>query len=392
MKSLSQVSARTALVASLAALMFAACGLPPDAAEDTTASNADALKSRSHSSPPPPSSSVPSLGSASQFAVLAASTVTCASGSAITGDVGVSPGTAITGFNPDCTISGAIHAGDGVAAQAHNDLLTAYNGLAGVACLHNLTNQDLGGKTLAPGVYCFDSSVGLTGQLTLDGGGDPNAVWIFQIASTLTAASNSAVVMAGSGKPCNVFWQVGSSATIGTNSAFQGNLVAFASVTLVSGTSLVGRALALNAAVTLDHNNITLGNCSPSSVSACASEDSASGSGYLRASSSAPKKTFTVQGGLKHGAFFGQLDFEDFGAAGPTVHSQSVTGYSALDAKTRRIQGAAKVNGISGFTYQVDVSDKGGAGGLDTFSVQLSNGYSASGVLANGNISLKCSR
>jgi hypothetical protein len=204
--------------------------------------------------------SPPSLGAAASFAVLGASTVTCTGASAITGDVGVSPGTGITGFNPPCTISGALHPGDALAAQAHADLGTAYGALAAAVCEHNLTGQDLGGQTLDPGVYCFDTTVGVTGALTLDGGGDASASWIFQVGTAITTATNASVVMAGGGKPGNVFWKVGSSATIGTATAFQGNLLAYATVTLVSGSSVVGRALALNAAVTLDNNSVSLGN------------------------------------------------------------------------------------------------------------------------------------
>ena len=241
--------ARLVLVAPLAALI-AACSPTP------AASTASVLPGFTKVA-----ASAPSLGAAAGFAALGASTVTCTNSSAVTGDVGVSPGTAITGFDPDCTITGAIHAGDGIAAQAHSDLSTAYNSLKAVPCEHNLTGADLGGKTLAPGVYCFDSSVGVTGDLTLDGGGDTNAVWIFQIGSTITTASNSSVVMAGGGVPCNVFWQVGSSATLGTGTAFQGNVLASASITVVSGSTLVGRALAVNAAVTMDHNDISLGSC-----------------------------------------------------------------------------------------------------------------------------------
>lgn len=249
--------------AALLALSLAACGLPLDGAAASTSSRALV-------------SVRPSLGVAAGFAVLGASTVTCTNASAVTGDVGVSPGTAITGFNPDCTITGTIHAGDAVAAQAHHDLVTAYNGLAALACEHNLTGQDLGGQTLAPGVYCFNSSVGITGQLTLDAGGDANAIWVFQIGSTITTASNASVVMAGGGQPCNAFWQVGSSATLGTGTAFQGNVLAYASITLTSGTSLTGRALALNAAVTMDHNTVSAG-CSQSGPPTCAGRNSGSG-------------------------------------------------------------------------------------------------------------------
>jgi Ice-binding-like len=198
---------------------------------------------------------VPNLGSAANFAVLGASTVTCTKASAVVGDVGVSPGTAITGFNPDCTLTGTIHAGDAVAAQAQSDALVAYNGLVRATCpaANNLTGTDLGTLTLKPGVYCFDSSAQLTGTLTLSGAG----VYIFQIVSTITTATNSSVVVA-SGAVCgDVFWQVGSSATLGTGTAFTGNILAHTSITLVSGTNLNGRAIALNGAVTMDHNMVT---------------------------------------------------------------------------------------------------------------------------------------
>lgn len=239
-------SNRTLSLNSLAFLMISlagACGGEP-------AANAESLTNLA--------TSRPSLGAAAGFAVLGASTVTCTGASAITGDVGVSPGTGISGFNPPCTITGTIHPGDDLAAQAHADLGTAYGTLAAVACEHNLTGQDLGGQTLAPGVYCFDSTVGVTGALTLDGGGDSTAIWIFQVGTAMTTATNASVVMAGGGKPGNVFWKVGSSATIGTGTAFQGNLIAYASIALVGGSSVAGRALALNAAVTLDNNNVSL--------------------------------------------------------------------------------------------------------------------------------------
>ena len=243
------------LTRTAAAFLFslaAACGLPPE--EGAVESASQELVS-----------SGPSLGSAASFAVLGASTVTCTNASSVGGDVGVAPGTDITGFNPGCTTTGTIHAGDGPAVAAHADLGIAYNGLAGAACQTNLTGRDLGGMTLAPGVYCFDSSASLGGQLRLDGKGKSDAKWIFQIASTITTATSASVVMVNKGQPCNVFWQVGSSATLGSGTAFKGNVVAFSSITVVSGTNLVGRALALNGAVTLDHNEISLGTCNQTS-------------------------------------------------------------------------------------------------------------------------------
>jgi len=196
----------------------------------------------------------PSLGAAGSFAVLGASTVTCTGASAITGDVGVWPGSAITGF-PPCTLTGRLQAGNGVAKQAHNDATTAYNALAGATCpaANNLTGKNLGGLTLKPGVYCFSSSAQLTGVLTLSGAG----VYIFQIGSTITTASTSSVVVA-SGAVCgNVFWQVGSSATLGTGTAFAGNILALASITMNTGATLNGRAIALTGAVTMDTNTVS---------------------------------------------------------------------------------------------------------------------------------------
>jgi hypothetical protein len=199
------------------------------------------------------------LGSAGTFAVLAGSTVTnTGATTTIQGDVGVSPGAAIVGIPAGQPNPGAIYAAVPPAPAAQTDLTTAYNDLAGRACGTNLTSLDLGGMTLPPGVYCFNTSAGLTGTLTLDGQGNPNAVFVFQIGSTLTTASSSAVNLIGGAQDQNVYWQIGSSATLGTDTAFQGTIVALSSITLNSGASLSGRALARNGAVTLDTNAITL--------------------------------------------------------------------------------------------------------------------------------------
>jgi hypothetical protein len=195
----------------------------------------------------------PSLGA---FAVLGSSTVTCTNASAISGDVGVSPGIALTGFDA-CTVSGALHAQDAEADAAHADLLTAFDSLSAVVCDQDLTGVELGGLTLPPGVYCFDTTAGVTGELTLDAGGDAGASWLFQVGSAMTTAAGSSMIMAGGGDPCNVFWTLGTSATLGTGSSFKGNLLASASITLTSGSNLEGRALALNAAVTSDNNVVT---------------------------------------------------------------------------------------------------------------------------------------
>lgn len=197
------------------------------------------------------------------FAVLAGSTVTDTGASTIVGSVGVSPGTAITGLAVGQPIGGTVHAGDPVAAQAQSDLTLAYNSLAGMACGSNLTGQDLGGMTLAPGVYCFDTSAQVTGTLTLDGQGDINAIFVIQIGSTLTTGTAAAIDLIGGAIPGNVYWQVGSSASLGTDTVFAGNIVALESITLTSGSILIGRALARTGAVTMDTNAIVGGTFTP---------------------------------------------------------------------------------------------------------------------------------
>src|SRR5581483_9240818 len=160
----------------------------------------------------------PTLGTAQSFAILGGSTVTKTGPSIIIGDLGVSTGTAITGFPPGTVLAGTTHSADAVALQAQNDNTTAYNFLAGQACSPANTfgvPANIGGLTLVPGVYCFASTASVTGTLTLDAQGDPGAVWVFQVGSTLTTATNSRVLLINGAQQCNVFWQVGSSATIG---------------------------------------------------------------------------------------------------------------------------------------------------------------------------------
>ena len=201
-----------------------------------------------------------SLGTAQSFAVLGGSTVTNTGASVLTGDLGVSPGSAITGFPPG-TRTGTTHAADAAAAQGQSDVTTQYNALASVACTADLTGQDLGGKTLTPGVYCFSTSAQLTGPLTLNAQGNASATFIFKIGSTLTTASGSSVTLSNGGNACGVAWQVGTSATLGTTTSFIGNLIALSSITLNTGANIVGRALARNGAVTLDTNNISSASC-----------------------------------------------------------------------------------------------------------------------------------
>lgn len=199
-----------------------------------------------------------SLGTAQNFGVLGGSTVTNTGATTVNGNVGVSPGSAVTGFPPGVVVGGAIHSNDAVAQQAQNDLTTAYNNIASTPCTVDLTGQNLGGLTLTPGVYCYSSSAQLTGALTLDALGNSNALFLFKIGSTLTTATGSSVtVINNGGNSCNkVYWQVGSSATIGTGTSFVGDILALTSITLTTGANTNGRALARNGAVTLDTNHV----------------------------------------------------------------------------------------------------------------------------------------
>src|SRR5579864_9505254 len=197
------------------------------------------------------------LGSAANFTVLAGSTVTSTGNSQVTGDLGVSPGTAVTGFPPG-TVIGTIHAGDPAAAQAIADLTTAIGDASGRSVGPVSVAGNIGGRTLAPGLYKSTSSLAISsGNLTLDAQGDANAVFIFQIASSLTTTAGLQVILAGGAQASNIFWQVGSSATLGTNSIFQGTIMADQSISLATGATLDGRALARIGGVTLEANAVT---------------------------------------------------------------------------------------------------------------------------------------
>lgn len=196
------------------------------------------------------------LGTANGFAVLGASTVTNTGPTVLTGDLGLSPGTSITGFPPGI-VNGTIHATDGAAMTAQANALSGYNALQGLPSTDNLTGQDLGGLTLAPGVYTFDSSAGLTGALTLNFEGLSNQSFVFQIGSTLTTASASSVILENAGSNDSVYWVLGTSGTLGTGTSFIGDLIANQSLTLTTGATIeCGSAIALNGAVTLDTNTV----------------------------------------------------------------------------------------------------------------------------------------
>jgi hypothetical protein len=217
--------------------------------------------------------SVP-LGTTFSFGVLAASTVTNTGSTVINGSVGLSPGTSVTGFPPG-TMSGSLYVANAVSGQAQNDLTTAYNNAAGQGPTTPIVS-DLGGQTLSAGVYNSASSIGLTGTLTLNGGGNPASVFVFQAdSSTLTTATASQVVLINGAQACNVFWQVGSSATLGSDSNFVGTILANQSITVTTNVTILGRVLAENGAVTLDSDTITPSSCANTSTTPTTTASSA---------------------------------------------------------------------------------------------------------------------
>jgi hypothetical protein len=202
---------------------------------------------------------VPPLGAAQSFAALGGTAITATGSAVISGNVGVSPGSAVTGFPPAVVQNGQIYTGAAsLAGDAQNSALIAYNNLKGQTCnsANNLSGKILGQTpgflTLSPGVYCFDTSAQLNATLTLNDGGDPNAIFIFQIGTTLTTASSSQVIMSSGGRGTNVYWQIGTSATIGTSTVFRGHIIANTSITLTTSASTTGRVFALNGAATID--------------------------------------------------------------------------------------------------------------------------------------------
>lgn len=351
----------------------------------------------------------------SNFAVLAGTTVTNDGASLITGDLGVSPGTAITGFQPAPLntimgpgtvtaglgiVTGTIYAAGPVAAQAHNDAVIAYNNL--VAQVPNTTYSgvtQLNGLTFTPGTYKFAPSANLqvNGKVYLDFQGNNDAMFIFQMGTTLVTMTGSQVIALNRNSlTCtgpNVYWAVGSSATI-DGAKFVGTVIATTTITMTSDADVSGKIWAINGAVTMIADSISVcGSTGGGTIpppKPCSDFVTGGGSIDLHAGQEA---TFGVSGGIKNGKFWGQLSFNDHSKEnGVKVKSTSVTDYIVIDEVTRQINGVANVNGQGSFTYKVVVVDNGEPGRNDHFSLEVSNGYSASGMLRGGNIQLhkKC--
>ena len=364
------------------------------------------------------------LGSASSFSVLGGTTVTNDGATILTGDLGVSPGTAITGFQPAPIntimgpgtvtaglgiVNGTIYAGGPVATQAHNDAVIAYNALVSqVADTTYAGVTQLDGLTFTPGVYRFAPSANLqvNGQLYLDFQGNNDAAFVFQFGTTLVTMTGSNVIaLNADSQTCigsNVFWAVGSSATI-DGAQFLGTVIANTTITMTSGVNVSGRMLALNGEVTMISDTISA--CAGTEPPPPPCKDWVTGGGWIDGGSDCRghrrggdygkhhrrgdgygKVTFGVSGGIKNGQFWGQLSFNDHD--GVRVKGTEVTAYLIVDAVTRQIEGIAKVNGGDSFTYKVVVVDNGEFARNDSFSLELSNGYSASGTLRGGNIQL----
>jgi hypothetical protein len=305
------------------------------------------------------------LGTAGTAAVLAGSTVTNTGPSVIGGDLGLYPGTVVSGFPPGLVLAGTTHVTDAVAKQAKADLGTAYDDAASRSSGATIS-ADLAGSSLSPGVYTSASTLGLSGDLTLDAQGDPNAVFVFQAGSTLTAAAGSRVLLVNGARPCNVFWQVGSSATIKAASSFAGTIMALTSITLTTGARLTGRALARNGAVTLDSNLITKSSCAAPPAASDIVATTVGGQPVtvvLQGSdASGAPLTYVIDGGPSHGTL-GPVD-----QGSGTVTYTPDAGYAGPD----------------GFTYHVSSSNGSSGGATGALTVTPLGGDAGAGGGAGG--------
>ena len=328
------------------------------------------------------------------FAVLGNAAVTCTGGN-VTGQVGTNQ--SITDVPPGAVVltgcpTGTVHVGDTAAKAAYSGFLSSYAALmpkAGDVCTQTLSGT-LSGVTLAPGTYCFPAAATLAGTLTLNG--PANGIWIFKIGSTLATppalptgaltGTGFTVVMAGTAQACNVTWWVAEAVTM-TDSNLKGNILAGAATTLTRGT-LTGNDYAKAGATITGTAVVGCATQAGPGPGPQACSDRVTGGGYIEVGHG--KANFGVTGGIRKGAFRGHLTYIDHNT-GMKVKGTRVTGYMEVDATTRFIQGTATINGVAG-SYAVVVSDNGEPGRNDSFSITLSDGYTASGKLAGGNIQL----
>jgi hypothetical protein len=276
------------------------------------------------------------LGTAASYAVLAGTTVTNTGLTTVNGDLGVSPGTAVTGFPPG-QLNGTLHSNDGPAMQAHSDLVIAYDDAVARTTTDTVAGE-LGGTTRTAGVYgSVSGTFNIAGTVTLDAQGDPNAVFIFKAVSTVITAASSAVDLVNGAQSCNVFWQVGSSATLGANSTLRGSLLAFTSITVGAGLLVDGRAMAINGAVTMDTDTITRPTCQPPgvlSINAPAAADLGSGSPAGSVSASLGPVTVTDERGLPSASWTATVIATDFAAGVQIISSSNVSYWSGLATST----------------------------------------------------------
>jgi len=397
-----------------AVFLIGACSMDPTALSEAarSAAAADERCYTCEDDPPTPPSS--SLGSASGFVILGGPAVTITS-SVVTGDVGTGfPGAPVTVTLPS-TVDGTVHEGDAISQAAYNDFLLAYIALTpeigevpagGIHIAAAPTAVDLA-DPFAPGVYYNEAAVTFTNvTLTLDAAGDPNATWTFLIGTDGTGAltgTNFTVALLNGADPCNITWWVAEAVTM-TTSSFQGSILAGAGITFTGPGSLVGRAFG-KAAVTLtamDPFDLCVGADPGEPGKPGKYGDRVTGGGWIGLPDRG-KGTFAVSAGIKNGVLRGQLEYSVHSYRGRWGHTSTsfkvkgtgITQYLVVDAVTRHIEGTAKVNGVAGFTYKVDVSDKGEGrrGRYDTFAISVYDAsgalvYSASGALAGGNIQL----